>query len=120
MSQTAENPAAAQSHADLAPFEIWEVMLDNSTIKFHQPLMLQPEWLPDDPDEPDENEYLSVKMPELAINVYAENFDDLLEAVHSAIRIAWRVFVRVPDDRLIPSTKEIQQNYLAIAEEIDE
>jgi len=32
----------------LAPFEIWEVLLDNSTIKFHKPLVLTPTWMPDD------------------------------------------------------------------------
>jgi len=36
----------------LAPVEIWEVLLDESTIKFHQPLVLTPTWLPDDPEEP--------------------------------------------------------------------
>ncbi len=116
MSQTAENP----SKTDLAPFEIWEVMLDNSTIKFHEPLVLQPTRMPHDPDEPGDVEYWEVIHQNLAIDVYAETVDEVIEAVHSAIRIAWRVFVCVPDDRLIPATKKIQQNYLAIAEEIDE
>ncbi len=103
----------------LAPFEIWEVMLDNSTIKFHQPLVLTPQRVPDDPEEPSDREYWQIIRPELAIDVFAETRDDLIEAVHSAIRIAWRLFVQVPDDRLIPETKKIQRNYLAIAEAVD-
>ncbi len=38
---------ASDAKTDLAPPEIWEVMLDNSTIQFRKLLALQPEWLPD-------------------------------------------------------------------------
>ncbi len=100
----------------LAPFEIWEVMLDNSTIKFFQPLVLQPEWLPDDPDEPDENEYLAVKVPELDIAVFAEDFDDLIEAVHSNIRVNWRHYVLPPIDQISAQAKTVRRAYLDIAE----
>ena len=104
----------------LAPFEIWEVPFDDGkTIKFHEPLVLTPTWMPHDPDEPGDEEYLDVIYPELAIDVYGENREELLEAVHFAIFMAWKKFVQVPDDRLIPATKKIQQNYLAIAEAID-
>ncbi len=116
MSQSHETNAKTE----LAPFEIWEVMLDNSTVKFREPLVLTPTRMHHDSDEPGDVEYWEVVDRRLAIDVYAETVDELIEAVHSAIRIAWRVFVRVPDDRLIPATKRIQQNYLAIAEEIDE
>lgn len=102
----------------LAPFEIWEVMLDNSTIKFHQPLVLQPEWLPDDPDEPDENEYPSVKCPELNIDVFGEDFDDLAEAVHSTIRFVWEHIVLARDTQLDREGRAIKRRYLAIAEEV--
>jgi hypothetical protein len=105
----------------LAPFEIWEVPYGDATIKFHEPLILTPTWMPDDPeaDEPDENEYLQVIYPELAIDVYGEDRDDLLEAVYSSVQMTWKRFVQVPDDRLIPATKKIQQNYLAVAEVVD-
>jgi hypothetical protein len=36
-----------------APFEIWEVALDNAAIKFYQPLLLTSTWMPDDPREPE-------------------------------------------------------------------
>ena len=103
----------------LAPFEIWEVLYGDRTIKFFKPLVLVPSWMPDDPDEPCENEYLQIIYPELAIDVYGENRDELLDAVHSDIRLNWKHFVQVPDDRLIPATKKIQQNYLAVAEVVD-
>ncbi len=103
----------------LTPFEIWEVMLDDSTIKFHKPLVLKPMRVPDDPEEPSVREYWQVIRPELAIDVFAETRADLIEAVHSAIRLAWKHFVQVSDDRLIPATKRIRQNYLALAEAVD-
>jgi hypothetical protein len=102
----------------LAPFEIWEVTLDHSTIKFHQPLVLTPNWMPHDPDEPGEIEYLEIVRPELNIDVYAENRDDLLDALHSNIRMVWRLFVQENESKLIPQTKIIRNNYLAIAEEV--
>ena len=111
----------SQTHdtAVLAPFEIWEVPFGNATIKFHKPLLLTPTWMSHDPDDPGDVEYLDVICPELAIDVYGESREELLEAVHFAIFMAWKHFVQVSDDRLIPATKEIQRNYLAIAEVVD-
>jgi len=108
----------------LAPFEIWEVPFDNAMIKFHKPLVLTPmwmksTWIPEDSDEPEENEYLQVVDPELAIDVHGTNREELLEAVYFAIFMAWKHFVQVSDDRLLPATKKIQQNYLALAEVVD-
>ncbi len=114
MSQTTQN----NPKTDLAPFEIWEVMLDNSTIKFHKPLVLQPEWLPDDPDEPDENEYPTVKCPELNIDVFAEDFDDLIEFVHSDIRFVWKHIVQAPDTQLDRESRAIKRRWLNLAEEV--
>ena len=106
----------------LAPFEIWEVLLDDSTIKFHEPLVLEPVPLPDDPEEPckpGENNYLLVECPELNISTAADNRDDLLEFVHSDIRFAWRRIVRADEKRLDPKSRIIKKCYLALAEEID-
>ena len=103
----------------LAPFEIWEVLLDNATIKFHAPLVLQPEWLPDDPDEPSEQKYLCVERPDLNISVFADNRDDLYEFVHSEIRFIWEHFVQADDSQLNRDTKAIKQVYLKLAEVVD-
>ena len=112
MSQTTET-------ALLAPFEIWEVMLDNSSIKFHEPLILTPSWVPDDPDEPDENEYLQIIYPKLNIDVCAETRDELLDWVRSEIFMNWKNFVSKEDSQLIPSTLALKRRYLAVAEVVD-
>ena len=102
----------------LAPIEIWVVMLDNSTIKFHKPLVLQPEWLPDDPEEPDDNEYLSVNVPELNISSWGRDYDELLIGVQDDIRMMWKTFAQQVDVRLGAAERAIKRNYLAIAEEV--
>ena len=105
----------------LAPFEIWEVLLDDSAIKFHEPLVLEPVPLPDDPEEPcepGENNYLQIECPELNISTAADNRDDLLEFVHSDIRFAWRRIVRADEKCLDPKSRTIKKRYLALAEEV--
>ncbi len=113
MSQTAENP----TKTDLAPTEIWEVMLDNSTIKFHEPLVLQTVILP--PESPTDRIYLVVEHPELAISSYGVNLEELELAVRSDISFAWRHFVQADDTILAPDAKAVKENYLAVAEEIN-
>ena len=104
----------------LAPLEIWEVMLDDyTTIKFREPLVLTPSWMPDDPDEPDDNEYLEVDCPELAISSYGVDHEELACAIRSDIRFAWRHFVQADDHQLTRDAKTIKDHYLSIAEEID-
>jgi len=105
--------------AVLAPFEIWEVPYGDSTIKFHEPLVLTPTWVPDDPDEPDENEYLQIIHSELAIDVLAENREELLAWVHSEIFMNWKHFVSKDDSRLNSDALRIKRNYLAVAEVVD-
>lgn len=99
----------------LIPLEIWEVPLDNSVIKFFQPLILQPRKLPHDPDDTDDTEYAEVVYPKLNIDVYANNHDDLLEAVYSNIRLEWQHFVQQDDAGLRPETLQIKRNYLDMA-----
>jgi len=66
----------AQNTDLLIPVEIWEVPLGNSTIKFHKPLVLTPTFIPDDPEEPDDNEYLQVDYPKLAISSFGRRASD--------------------------------------------
>ncbi|MCL2625177.1 MAG: hypothetical protein FWD31_16070 [Planctomycetaceae bacterium] len=102
----------------LAPFEIWEVSLGKSTIKFHKPLVLQPEWLPDDPDDPDENEYLAVESPLLGISAFGSDRGELWRFICGDIRETWNCFVQIPDDRLSQEGLKIKNTYLSIAEEV--
>jgi hypothetical protein len=75
--------------------------------------------MPHDPDEPGDVEYLDVICPELSIDVYAENRDELLEAVHFSIQMAWKRFVSKDDSQLNSGTLPIKRKYLAIAEVIN-
>ena len=102
----------------LAPFEIWEVQLGKSAIKFYEPLLLQPEWLPDDPDEPDENEYLVVEYPFLDISAFGSDREELWRCIQGDIWAAWKHCVQAPIDHLSPINKKIRDNYLSVAEEV--
>jgi len=102
----------------LAPFEIWEVSLGSISIKFYEPLILTPCWLEDDPDDPDENEYLVVRRPDLDLTSWGQDRKELWNCIQGDIREAWECFVRIPDDRLSPQGKKIKAAYLAIAEEV--
>ena len=108
-----------QSAASLAPFEIWEVMFDNQTIKFFDRLVLTPQWMPHDPDEPGDIEYMEVEMPELAISSYGTDIEELESAVRSDIRFAWKHYVRADDSQLTPDAIEVKNNYLKLAEVVD-
>ena len=103
----------------LAPFEIWEVLYGDKAIKFYEPLLLTPSIMPDDLDEPGDEEYLQVVYPELAINVYGETRDELLEAVYSNIRMNWKHFVCEKDNQLSPQMQTVKRQFLTIAELID-
>ncbi|MGL6227428.1 MAG: hypothetical protein ACRC10_12485 [Thermoguttaceae bacterium] len=103
----------------LAPVEIWEVMLDDATIKFFEPLVLQPVREHDDEeDEPSETEYLSVRLPKLNIDVFAASHSELVDWVKSDIRKMWEHFVRQDDAKLSNSALILKRNYLAVAEEV--
>jgi hypothetical protein len=113
------NPILQTLQTDiLAPFEIWEVPLDKGVIKFHEPLILTPNWMPHDPDEPGDVDYLEIVCPELNIDVYGENRDELLDAVHSMIHFAWKHYVQPNNNELNAKIKTIKHNYLTIAEEV--
>lgn len=102
----------------LAPLEIWEVLLDNSTIKFFQPLVVQPKMLP--PEDRDDSTYWTVEVPELGLAAYGINHENLSDCVHSCIRMAWKEYVCEDDSKLAPLAKSYKDAYLAIAEEVDE
>ncbi|MDR0326959.1 MAG: hypothetical protein LBI05_01545 [Planctomycetaceae bacterium] len=108
----------------LAPFEIWEVQLGNRTIKFFEPLLLTPCWLEDDPDTPDDppvvrREYLGAERPDLEIFANGTNRRELWNSICSDIRSAWVHFVQPESPRLSRHGIRIKENYLRIAEEVD-
>ncbi|MCL2005099.1 MAG: hypothetical protein FWG73_02945 [Planctomycetaceae bacterium] len=101
----------------LAPFEIWEVRLDQSTIKFFEPLVVQPAILP--PEEPGDNTYLIADVPELNISSHGLTRDELWECILGDIRFNWAAFVCENDGCLEPLAKSIKDSYLAVAEVVD-
>jgi hypothetical protein len=117
---TADFPiSTADDETMLAPFEIWEVPYGDSIIKFHEPLILTPTWMPHDPDEPDDVECLQIIFPKLEIDVCAETREELLAWVYSDIFMNWKHFVSKDDSQLNFGTLPIKRKYLAIAEVID-
>jgi len=101
----------------LAPFEIWEILLDDSTIKFYEPLVLEPEILP--PEEAGDPFYWTVDVPDLDISAVAINRSELISCVRSDIRMIWDNCVRKDDRFLTPKNRIIKQRYLSMAEEVD-
>ncbi|MDR0326957.1 MAG: hypothetical protein LBI05_01535 [Planctomycetaceae bacterium] len=101
----------------LAPFEIWEVMLDNATIKFFKPLIVKPEILP--PEEPGDPTYWTVDLPELDVSAVGISMEELMNCVRSDIRMIWKNCVRKDDSALTPKNRNIKRQYLLIAEEVD-
>ena len=101
----------------LAPFEIWEIPLEHGAIiKFHAPLVLSPQWMP---DEPSEQKYLQIERPDLGISAYGTNRKELWVSVRDDICVTWEHLVQCDDTRLTPDAKTIKNNYLAIAEAFD-
>lgn len=107
----------ANDTAVLAPFEIWTVMLDDSTIKFFKPFIVQPEILP--PEEPGDRTYLTIDVPELNISVHADNREDLWKFLLSDIRFVWKRIVLCADNTLSRAATKIKRNWLTVAEVID-
>jgi len=101
----------------LAPFEIWSVPLDeHRSIKFNEPLVVQPEVLP--PEEMGDLTYWTVEVPELNISAYGLDYDDLRDCIESCIIFGWKHYVRPDDCSLTPKVREIKRNYLNLAEEV--
>jgi hypothetical protein len=112
MSLTCETETAL-----LAPFEIWEVPLDHATIKFFEPLIVQPKVLP--PEEPGDRTYFTVDVPELDLSAVGISLDELESCLRSDIRMTWKRVVQKHNDELTPNTRTIKRRFLEIAEEVD-
>jgi hypothetical protein len=104
-----------------APLEIWEVPLDDGVIKFYQPLLLKPQPMPDDPEEPclsGKTGYGLIEQNDLNLSVFAHSREELEYAVFSEIRFIWKHFVQTDDAKLNTESQKIKERYLALAEKI--
>ena len=96
----------------LAPFEIWEVMLDNSTIKFFEPLAIKPTIL----DRGTPGECFYAECPELDVSAVGVDLDELLSCLRSDIRMNWKRIVQKRTDELTVNEQRTKKRWLAIAE----
>ncbi|MGL6225028.1 MAG: hypothetical protein ACRC10_00185 [Thermoguttaceae bacterium] len=100
----------------LIPLEIWEVDLEETTIKFFEPLVLQP--IPLLPEEPGDRTYLTVEYPELDLAAVALNHTELLSCLRSDIRLTWKRVMYQPESDLSAFDRTIKVRFLEIAEEV--
>ena len=100
----------------LAPFEIWEVMLDDSTIKFNEPLAIKPRIL----DQGTSGECFYAEYPELDVSAVGVDLDELLSCLRSDIRMNWKRIVQKRTNELSVHEQRVKQRWLEIAEEIND
>ena len=99
--------------AELSPFEIWEVMLDNATIKFFKPFHVQPKIL----DAGTSAQCYCADCPKLDLSAVGVSLDELSSCIRSDIRMTWKRIVRKPDSELTSKDRIIKKQWLKIAEE---
>lgn len=104
----------------LAPFDcntlqIWEVPLENGhVLKFHKPLVLQPEIL----DKNTPEECYCVEYPTLDISAFGQNRDELLSCIYGDVRFVWRHCLTEDTQFLSPQNANVKSKYLSACEEI--
>jgi len=94
--------------------EIWWVELDNSTIKFNEPLLIPLEILDGGTDE----ECYFAEFPEIGISAVGVDFDELRSCLRSDIRMTWKRVFQKPESELTPNDRAIKRRFLELAEEI--
>jgi hypothetical protein len=97
------------------PLEIWEVLLDSSTIKFNVPLLISPTIL----DKGTSEECYFAELPEIGISAVGVDIDELRSCLHSDIRMTWKRVFRKPISKLTPKDAAIRQRLLELTEEIN-
>ena len=98
----------------LAPLEIWEVPLDDSTIKFNKPLVVNPTIF--DRGTPEECFY--AECHELDISAVRVDLDELSSCLRSDIRMTWKRVVQKQNNKLTAKELATKQRFLEIAEEV--
>ena len=96
--------------------EIWWVELDNSTIKFNEPLLIPLTILDSGTDE----ECYFAELPEIGISAVGVDFDELRSCLRSDIRMTWKRVFKKSENELTSNDKAIRRRFLELAEEISE
>ena len=99
------------SDLDLSAFEIAQVDVSGVSLRFNEPLTLEP-FL-------DESEQLiCLQHAELGIDVFAQTRDQLWEEVREQIAMLWREFALEDDQVLAPSASQLKQRLRAAIAEL--
>ena len=94
--------------------EIWEVILDDVSIKFNERISIPITVL----DKGTEEECLFAEYPEIGVSAVGIDFEELRSCLHSDIRLMWKRVFQRPDGELSLKDKAIKQRFLELAEEI--
>ena len=96
---------------DLSPFELQEVDLENSRLRFRQPLVLVP--LLDE-----SGQMLVIENADWELCVFAPTREQLWEELREQIAMLWREYAQEEDDVLSPPALDFKQHLLRHIEEI--
>ena len=113
MAQLTETTAlSATDNQDL--LEVWLVELDNSTIKFNEPLLIPPVVL----DHGTAEACYFAEFPELGISAVGIDIEELQSCLRSDIRMTWKRVFHRSENELTPNDMAIKKRFLELAEEI--
>ena len=94
--------------------EIWEVILNNSSIKFFKPLLVVPTLL----DQGTPGECYFAECPEIGLSAVGVDLEELSSCLRSDIRMTWKRIVQTHDNELSSHDRNIKRRFLELAEEI--
>ena len=97
-------------------FEIREVPLNNSVIKFNERLLVPFTVL----DRETAEEYYFAELQEIGVSAVGVDIDELSRCLHSDIRMTWKRVFRKPVSKLTPKDRTIRQRFLELAKEVSE
>lgn len=80
---------------------------ENKYLKFKKPLHLKIE---------ESDSSLVARIPQLMINVYAEQYEELIDRINDELSNKWQWIVDCEDDNLVSNAKEVKYNFLDIVE----
>jgi hypothetical protein len=96
--------------------EVWLVELDNSTIKFNEPLLIPPVVL----DQGTTEACYFAEFPELGISAVGIDIEELQSCLRSDIRMTWKRVFSKSENELTQKDRAIRLKFLELAEEVND
>lgn len=96
---------------DLSPYSLSEVVLSDLTLRFKQPLLLEPHL-----DE--SGQYLCVEEASLGIDVVCHSRDEIEEALCEEMNVLWRQYALAEEGDLTPAASRLRDELIQSIEEI--